>query len=372
MLGNGKISSRQLGVLVFLYTVGTTILVVPAGLASTAKQDAWIGALVGVCFGWLILWSYATLWRLYPNKTFVGICEAALGKFFGKILSLVFVFYSFIGASTVLFYLGNFFKIQFIPQTPIVFINALFAIIIVMGIRLGIEVISRTAELLMPWFIILFCVLVFTLTPEIKTENLQPIFESGVKPLIGAGLSFAGTAYFPLIFLFAIIPNVLNPEQARKIFYRAALIGGLCVVLVTLLCILILGTNITSRSMFPSFTLVRKINLGNFLQRIEAIMAGLWFITTYYKTTLYFFSGVSSLGEILKLKDYRPLALPLGMILVLYSLIVYPDIVYMQKWDSTIFIPYILTIGLLIPLLLVAAGLLKKAGNGNRKTNRNS
>jgi spore germination protein KB len=365
MLENGKITPRQLGMLVFLYTVGTTILVIPSGLATTAKQDAWIGGLFGICFGLLILWLYAALWRLYPNKTFVGICETVLGKYVGKILSLVYVFYSFIGASTVLFYLGNFFKIQFIPQTPIQFINALFAIIVVMGVRMGIEVISRTAELMMPWFIILFGVLVFTLLPAINTDNLQPVFESGVKPLVSAGLSFAGTAFLPIIFMFVIFPSVQNPVQARKSFFKASIIGGLCVVLVTLLCILILGSNISSRSMFPSFALVKKINIGNFLQRIEALMAGLWFITTYFKTTIYFFSGVSSLAEILKMKDYRFITLPLGMIMVVSSLIVYPDIVYMQKWDSTIFIPYILTIGIFIPLVIVVAGLVKKAGNGN-------
>jgi spore germination protein KB len=360
--GNGKISSRQLGVLVYLYTVGTTILVIPSGLASAAKQDAWIGALAGVCFGLLILWLYATLWRLYPNKTFVGICEAVLGKFVGKTLSLIFVFYSFIGAATVLYYLGGFFKTQFIPKTPVLFINAIFAIIVVMGVRMGIESLSRTSELLLPWFIILFCVLVFSLAPAIKTENLLPVLESGVKPIIWAGISFAGTAYLPIVFLFMIFPNVQNPEQARKNVFIAALLGGLCVVLVTILCIFVLGYNITARSMFPSLSLVKKINIGNFLQRIEAIMAGLWFITTYFKTTLYFFGGVTSLAEVLKLKDYRSITLPLGMILVAYSLIVYPDIVYMQKWDSTIFIPYILTIGFFIPLLLVVVGFLRKKG----------
>jgi spore germination protein KB len=366
--GNGKITSQQFGVLVFLYTVGTTILVIPSGLASVAKQDAWIGALAGICYGLLILWLYATLWRLYPNKTFVGICETVLGKFVGKTFSLIFVFYSFIGAVTVLFYLGNFFKIQFLPRTPVLFINAIFAIVVVMGVRMGLEAISRTAELLMPWFIILYCILIFTLAPEIKTENLQPVLETGVKPILWAGFSFAGTAYLPMVFLFMIFPSVLNPEQARKNFFMAALIGGLCVVLVTLLCISILGVNITSRSLFPSLSLVKKINIGSFLQRIEAIMAGLWFITTYFKTTFYFFSGVSSLAEIMKLKNYRSITLPLGMFMVAYSLIVYPDIVYMQKWDSTVFLPYILTIGLFIPLLLLVAGLLKKAVNRNRKT----
>jgi spore germination protein KB len=360
MLDNGKINAAQFKVLIFLYSIGTTILVIPSGLAAAAKQDAWIGALAGIGLGWMIIWIYSALWRLFPNKTFVGISEAVLGKFFGKFISFVFTFYSFIGAATVLFYVGNFFKTHFIPQTPIYIIQMIFAFIIVMGVRMGLEVIARTAELLLPWFIILFVVLVFSLTPEIKVENLQPVFESGIKPIISSALSFAGTAYLPIVFMFAIFPNVQCPEKARKGFYTIAMIGGLCVALITLLCILILGADITSRSMFPSYALAKKINIGDFFTRVEAVMAGLWFISTYIKTTFYFYGGVMSFSEILKLKDYRSVILPFGMILVVFSLIVYPDVVYMQSWDSTIYIPYIFTMAFFLPLLLLVVGLLKQ------------
>jgi spore germination protein KB len=362
MLDNGKISGRQLMVLVFLYTIGTTVLVIPAGLAAAAKQDAWIGALAGVVIGGGVLGLYASLWRLYPDKTFVGICEAVLGRWIGALISIVFMFYSFIGSATVLFYVGNFFQIHFLPRTPFSIISALFAIVVVIGVRLGLETISRAADLMLPWVLILFVVLVVTLTPEIQTENLLPVFEFGWKPIFWAGFSFAGTAFMPFVFLFAVFPRVQNPNKARFSMYVAALIGGLCVVLVTLLCILILGPNITSRSMFPSYALVKKISIGNFLQRIEAILAGLWFITTYIKTTFYFYGWVTSLSEILKLKNYRILTLPCGMILVVFSLVVYPDVIYMQKWDSTVFPPYILTMSVIIPLLLWVIGLLKKRG----------
>jgi spore germination protein KB len=364
MLNNGKISAGQFKVLIFLYSIGTTILVIPSGLADAAKQDAWIGALAGVGLGWIIIWLYAALWRLFPNKTFVGISEAVLGKFLGKLVSFVFMFYSFIGTATVLFYVGNFFKTHFLPQTPIYMIQAIFASIVIIGVRMGLEAIARTAELLLPWFVILFLVLVFSLTPVIKLENLQPVLESGIKPILWSALSFAGTAYLPIVFMFAIFPNVQYPEKAQKGFYTIAMIGGLCVVLITLLCILILGADITSRSMFPSYSLAKKINIGHFFTRIEAVMAGLWFISTYIKTTFYFYSGVMSFSEILKLKDYRSITLPFGMILVVLSLIVYPDVVYMQNWDSTIFIPYIFMMAFFLPLLLLGVGFLKKKIGG--------
>lgn len=370
MLDNGKISGRQLMVLVFLYTVGTTVLVIPAGLAEAVKQDAWIGAIAGVLIGGAVLGLYAALWRLYPGKTFVGICEAAMGKWLGALLSILFMFYSFIGASTVLFYVGNFFKIHFLPYTPFPFTSALFAIVVVIGVRLGLETISRTSELMLPWFLILFVVLVLTLAPGMKPDYALPVFESEWKPVFWAGFSFAGTAFLPIVFLFAVFPSVQHPDKARVGMYVSALFGGLCVVVVTLLCILILGPDITSRSMFPSYALVKKISIGHFLQRIEALLAGMWFITTYFKTTFYFYGWVTSLAEILKLNQYRTITLPCGMIMVVFSLIVYPDVVYMQKWDAVVFPPYILMMGVFLPLLLWTVGSLKKKRSPETDRNR--
>lgn len=366
MQTNGHISERQLMVLAFLYTIGTTVLIVPSGLAATAHQDAWLGALAGIVFGGAILGLYVALWRAFPGLTLVGICEAALGRWLGALVALLFVFGSFVGATTVLYYVGNFYNIHFIPHTPISFINALFAVVVVMGVRMGIEAISRTAELMLPWFLILFVVLLATLTPEVKPVNLQPVLEGGIGPVLRAGFSFAGTAYLPVIFLFAVLPRVRNPEKARIWFVSGAMIGGICVFLITLLCILILGPNITTRSMFPSYALVKKINIGNFLQRIEAFMAGLWFVTTYIKTTFYFYGWVAGFSEILRLRHYRAVTLPFGLLLVVFSVIVYPDVAYMQKWDTTVFLPYILTIGFLLPLLLLGIGLLRRAGSKSK------
>lgn len=362
MLDNGKINGRQLAVLVFLYSIGTTVLIIPSGLANVAKQDAWIAGLAGILLGMLIVGLYVMLWRKYPDKTFVGICEAVLGKWAGTVVSLVYSLYSFIGTATVLFYVTNFFQIHFLPRTPVVFTCILFSIVVVMGARMGLESIARTSELMLPWFLILFFVLVTTLTPQIEVKNMLPIYEAGTKSVIWAGIAFAGTAYMPLVFLFALLPRVQDRRmnQARMGMFLAALAGGLCVEFVTLLCIWILGPDITMRSIFPSYALVKKISIGNFIQRIEAILAGLWFITTYMKTTFYFYSWVTSLSEILKLNNYRTLTLPCAMFMIVFSQIVYPNVIYMQHWDSTVFPPYMIAMAIVIPVMLWIIGLMRE------------
>lgn len=138
--------------------------------------------------------------------------------------------------------------------------------------------------------------------------------------------------------------------------------------MITFLCISVLGTKITERHMFPSYVLAKQINIGNLLERVEILIAGIWFLTVYFKTTFYFYGFVIGLAQILNIKDYRPLVLPLGMILVVYSLVVYPNVAYMAEFDSKPYIPYVITIGLAYPLLILGVGAIRKSMSKNKNT----
>lgn len=360
MLKDVKISVRQFAVLVIIYTIGTTILVIPSGLAADAKQDAWLAAIIGVGLNLLVVCLYNRVSDYFPNMTLTEYNEKLFGKWLGKLLSLVFIFFAFIGAATVLFYMGNFVNTQVMPETPIKAVNLIFAIVIVMGVRLGLETLVRTAEIFFPWVILLFIILVASLLPEIKVEKLQPMFTVGVKPLIKAALSVAGTSSLPFIVLFMVFPAHVN-QKAKKTFLIATLLGGTFFVIITFLCISVLGAKMTERHMFPSYALAKQISIGNFFERVEILIAGIWFLTVYFKTTFYFYGFVTGLAQILNIKDYRPLVLPLGMILVVYSLVVYPNVAYMAEFDTKTFIPYALTIGLLYPLLILGVASIRKS-----------
>ncbi len=360
--GQVKISARQLMILTILFTIGSTILIIPSGMALVAKQDAWIASLVGVGCGLLIVYLYIKITDLYPQMTLVEIMEALLGKWLGKAVALLFFSLLFINApAPVLFYLGNFLTTQIIPETPIQAVNILFAVIVLFAVRLGLEVLARSAEMMFPLFILLYISFTVLVVSNIKLENVQPVLEAGVGPIWPAALSFVSTAYLPHIVLLMIFPASVNrSDQARKAFLIGSLIGGLILVVIITLAILVLGPEITATNIYPSYALAKKINIGHFLQRIEAIMATMWFISLFFRLTLYMYSIVTAIAQIFQLKSSQQLVLPLGIILVVVSIIVYPNVPYQQTYDTKTWIPYALSIGLLFPLLLLGIHALKR------------
>lgn len=355
-----RISASQFAILVALNTIGTTILIVPAGLATEAKQDAWIPAILGVGLGLLVIFLYNALGGLFPQMTLVEYCRKVLGKWTGTTVALSFVYFSFIGASTLIWIMGNFLVTQIMPDSPVIILHSFFVIIVIMGIRLGLEPIARSAEIFLPWVVLFFLLLVLLPIPDINLENLKPMFQSETKPVIKGTLSFLSVATLPLIIFQMIVPNGERSKKTNRAFYMGSLVGGFIIISITFLTVLVLGPGLTARNLYPSFALAKKVGIKGVLERIEVIMAILWFLTIYFKTSIYCYASIKGLAQILSLKDYRILTLPFGMLLISYSIIVYPDVLYEAKWDVKTWIPYSATYGLILPAFLFILALITK------------
>ncbi|MGF9822477.1 GerAB/ArcD/ProY family transporter [Brevibacillus agri] len=67
-----------------------------------------------------------------------------------------------------------------------------------------------------------------------------------------------------------------------------------------------------------------------------------------------------SMVQVFRLRTYKPLILPKAFLVVVFSLIVYPNTAYMNQWDVDAWLPYSLIFGLFYPLLLLIVGLIRK------------
>lgn len=361
MLENGKIGGWQFTVLVFMSTTGSSLILVPSMLAGKAKQDAWLAGIFGLVVGLLLVWLYQTLGNLFPDMTLVEYSEKILGKWIGKAISLLFFTFPFTLGAFVLRNIGDFMTTQIMPETPIESIHIIYLIIAMMGTRYGLETLARTGELLFPLFALFFLMLVIFISPQIELEKIQPILEDGIKPILQGSFLFIGFPFLELVIFLMIFPYVKNPKEAGKAFFRGTLMGGVVLILLTFIAILVEGADDTARNLYPSYILAQKINIGNFLQRIEAIVAIMWFISIFFKLTICFYVSTISLAQILKLKEYRMLVFPLGLILIVLSLVVSPNIVYIATIVLDVWPSYVSTFGLFLPLLLLGIAAVRKS-----------
>lgn len=364
-----KISLRQVSILTAIFTIGSAILILPSRMADIAKQDAWIACLVGIAFGVVIIGVQWQLSKRYPETNVLTLSEKLLGKWVGKTFNLLFMVILFLGGPvSVLHEVGVFMTIQMLPETPIQAIIYLFGLMVILGVRLGLEVLARSAELLFPWFLLLFLSMGILLTPSIEWENTLPVLEFGVPPLIQAALSFISLAFLPNIVLMIIYPGSVNrSKETQKAVYIGCLIGSLVLFIMISLSILVLGPEITARNQYPSYMLAKTINIGNFLQRIEALMAIMWFITLFFRLSLYTYAIIFGISHVFNIKNFQPLVLPIGWIMVMVAVFIFPNVSYEDQFNEQTRVTYTIIYGFLFPLLLFGLHFVRKKRSQHSK-----
>lgn len=355
------ISSRQFTIIVILYTVGTGILIIPASIASEVQQDAWIVATIGTLLSLLLIKLYIILSNKMANLSLVEVSEKFLGSFVGKFISLCFVVLTLLSSGELLYFIGNFLQTEVMPETPPVVFAILFNFIILFAAYQGIEVFARTLEILFPIFLFIFIIFLFFVSPQIDIKNIQPVFEVSIPPLIYSVLHFMGLFSFPLIVLLMIFPsNINNLQSGKKGFYMGTIFGGFIITAFIALSILVLGVTNTSLRTFPSYTLAQKMSVGNFLQRIEIIMAFMWMVTIFVRAFMYFYASLIGISQILKLKDHRSLILPLGMVAIALSQIVHANIIHSDKYNQQTWPLFIAMLSIFLPIILLFVAKFRK------------
>ncbi|MCL1697023.1 endospore germination permease [Lysinibacillus sp. BPa_S21] len=366
MMEKEIISSRQFMIITLLFSIGTAILIIPSTVTSESKQDAWIVAIIGVAISLLLVKLFVALGNRTPTQTFIEANETILGRFFGKITALGFISLTLLSAGELLFFIGAFMKTEVMVETPTMVFALLFGIIIVYATYLGIEVFARSTEILFPIFILIFIVFVICISPQIHIENIKPILEASPKSISFSMFQFISLFSFPLAVLLMIFPSAVNVHKsAQKGFYIGSMIGGLILIIIIILCILVLGPANTAARISPSYALAQRISIGNFVQRIEVIMAVMWIISIFIRTFMYFYASVIGIAQVCKIKDHRPLIFPIGLITIGLSQIIHPNIVHSYTYNREIWPLFSGVFTVSLPLLLLIVAMIRKI-NGNQ------
>ncbi|MFD0696963.1 endospore germination permease [Paenibacillus sp. GCM10027628] len=360
-MGKDQFTPRQFMVMVILYAIGTAILVVPSTVASEAKQDAWMPELLGIGMGAALVMLYMLVAKQNPSSSLFEINELVFGKWLGKLITLSVAFCTLIFSSQVVFYVGEFMIVQIMPTTPIQAINILLVCVVLMGAKLGMVVLARTAEIFFPWIVLLFILFIVVIIPSVEPNQILPIGEISVMPVIGASLKVTTYSYISMFITFGVITHqVTSLQKAQKAYLIGVVVSGLILLSIVVASILVLGADNAATQVYPSYALAQRINVGNFLQRIEVIVAFLWLVSIYFKLSIFFYATIKGLAAVLQLRDYKILCVPIGIIITVLSLVVYPNKAYQQKWDDVTWIPLSLLLGLLYPFLILGVGWMRK------------
>lgn len=224
----GRISITNIAILVFLSIIGDCVLVYPSLITSISKQDAWISSLLSIPAGLAVLLLFLRVHQLYPDLTFVQLCERILGPWLGALISIWYLFHLMMNSAIYLREVGDFMNSQTYVMTPLPVINLLLILVLMWGMYMGLEPIARTAQILFPFCLAFALFLILCLLPQCDSQQLKPIMEQGIPKIMEGSLFALSYPFGELAFLLMIFPYVNKQPGLKNRFYFPDLLPAFC------------------------------------------------------------------------------------------------------------------------------------------------
>lgn len=345
-----QIGPGMLSALMFGFLAGSSLLL---PLGAEAKRASWLAVAIGGIAGMAVAWVYTALALRFPNQSLTEYSKRILGKWLGGLVGLLYIWYSVHLGALVLRNFGEFVVLTILPATPISVPMLCLAAVAAYGARHGLEVLGRTSQIIASVVIFQVSLITALLLKEIRPERLLPILDPGPLPLLRGAF---GSLSFPFgeAVLFALFLQLVRPvKRTRPAVLGALLAGTLFLTMVQLRNVSVISADLLASDRFPTIGVVRQIDVADFLTRLDAMVVGNWIATGFLKTAVCLLAAARGVSDWAGLKEYRPMVLPLGCIMVVLSITLYDNVSEMGSFAATIWPVYSVPFQILMPLLLL-------------------
>lgn len=335
--------------LIFPYTF------MPILSAPPANQDAWVVLLLTFVY---ILVMNAPL--LFIMNKFRGMnvnetVETILGKFFGKVASLVFVaffIYCFTACSLIT---AVFINLYILPETPT------WALLIYMGVPVcyaafkGAGAIGRLSNFIVP-FIILTIIAFFLLgIKKMDFGELAPVLTDSTFLELNEGAFLTGARYSEILIFFVFSFYLKQKSSINKTYAAALGVFGVSFFLILIPTVTVLGVELSKHAWNPYFMYTRQVEGFDFIERVQSVNTFAWFPAALLKLIMYNYMGSYVLSGVVKAKSHKGFVIPitvLGFILCLLPFMNKSSTVELLRSDG-VFPFIVLPVILVLPIILL-------------------
>ncbi len=353
------ISSTELWASMFIY-ISADAMTAPIG--GQAGNQSWMSITIGIILSLGITWLYTHLSDVHSGKSIIEISEVLLGKWGGKIIGLLFAWFSFEICSYNLKNNWQMTSIVALPKTPVIVIAGAAMIFVVWIAFGGIETISRLSLLFIPVLLFFLGLAFILLIRDFNFKNFLPITDIKWRKVLYASFQVTTLPLSLSVLFFVILPSLNKKGLARRPSLYAVLTAGLVTLLSDMMYVLVLGPLVNDLT-YPGYTTFSYIEAADFLDRAEILFYTIFISINIIEISISLYVAALCLAKIFGINNYRVLLIPLGFIALEQSTFIVKNhadhvsiAVYGWPWYATIF-------QFIIPLILVIIS----AFHGNKR-----
>lgn len=352
------VSDKQGISLVTLFIWGSTLII---GTAGPANKDSWIAVLLAAIAAYPVMIMYSKILASFEGKNIFEINRIAFGNILGTIINIFYIWFAFHLGALVINNFMQFISTVGMPDTPKLPPILFFTILCIWGAKEGIEVLGRWAELFILLLIFILCLTLPLALTEANIENMRPILYKGIKPVISGALLAFSFPYAETVVFTMVSSGFRNKNSLQKIFTYALILTTFFLVLISLRNAVTTGERTLSMNYFPSYMIISRINIGEFIQRIETVATVSFLVAGFIKISICMLGVCRGVADILKFNEYRFLVTPVGLCMMSVSFIVYESMLETSKWVVDVYPYYAFIFEVILPIITFIGVKIKKS-----------
>ena len=347
---NGKISVRQVTLLLILQMFNMTTLILPRIAADFVGRNGYILPIIAILFGGIYIWCITGLTQRFPGDTLVEFTPKIVPKFIAYVVVIAFALKVIITTGLELRMFGEMINQVMLPKTPLIVVMLVMLLATAYLVKSGMEATARMGEILV-WFVFVpLGIVFFKVLLNADYKEIMPVLQTNFKQ-VGWGSYYISLSFMPIEFMLMMTGLMEKPSQARKATFKAVIVIAILESIIILLTVCSLGVGEVSKQGWPVLTLMQSIeNAGKVMESQEIFMMTGWILSIfmYISSVLYFTSLIGSRSS--KFKRENVFVLP--MIPIVYFIAVWPKSL-IQTYDYYIKFQQYFGIWFLIPVTII-------------------
>ena len=342
--------------LVFPYTF------MPILTAPPANQDVWIVLILAFVYILLLNIPLLILMNKFRGINVNETAETILGKFFGKLASLIFVIffmycYTACSLITVLFI-----DLYIFPETPIWAVLVCMAVPVCYAAYKGVGAMGRLATFIV-LFIILTVIVFFVLgIGNMDFSELSPVLADSTFLELNEGAFLTGARYSEILIFFVFTYYLKQASSINKTYAAALVVFGVSFFLILIPTVTALGVSYAKHAWNPYFSYTRQVKAYDFIERVQSINTLAWFPASLLKLAMYNYMGSHVFSGVVKAKSHKVFVIPIaavGMIACLLPIMNKSSTVEFLRSDQ-MFAFIVLPVTFVLPLIMVIVYLCRR------------
>lgn len=305
------------------------------------------------------------LFDKFQNSDIIDISEFLGGKVLKWIIGTISIFLFFLVSFITLSNFTNILQTIYFSYFPIIYILLFFIFGILIANLHGLRSITNIICLLVPFTLISIIITLLGVWQDFSIENFTPIFGHNFHTTFVIGLSNCFSMYIITYFYF-FKPYLKESINFKKVVITSYSISWLLLLLTVIPIMTLFNVNMGTEPLNALYLLSRKIELGHFLQRTDAIFILLWILSIFSYLSFVVFLINKTLKKLLNVSNEKMLSF--STCSILFGLTIIPLNTSQIKFiENTVYRYLILSIvfGLGLIILILANLKFKKKGKSS-------